>query len=200
MRHHIGAMEPTPRSLTPVVVTVREELAAVVEAGAARSGRSPAILMVPLADESILVEAGRDGVEIVIAVRMGASAVGSLNSALSLGGHGLPAIELTTVAGRPVISAPTLEMLSDPSLRGVNVPVPAIDEGDSRRALWAGLRAERIEERHHLVEVDGRPALDEIAARGLTVAGDELQLLAAGAAGVLAGRMAALSRRWRARD
>ena len=34
-----------------------------------------------------------------------------------------------------------------------------------RAAVWDALRAAKLEERHQLVEVDGRPALDELAAR-----------------------------------
>jgi hypothetical protein len=196
MRHHIDAMDQAPRSLIPVVVTVREGLEALVEAGAARSGGSPKTLMVPVVDERALLAAGRGGAEIVIAVCAGAAAITSLNSALSLGGQGLPVIELSTIEGKASIATSTLDFLSDRSLGGLNVPVPAVGEEDSRRAIWARLRAEGIEERHQLVEVDGQPALDEMAVRGLTVAGDALQLLAAGAAGVLAGRMAATARRW----
>ena len=55
------------------------------------------------------------------------------------------------------------------------------------------------------MEVDGRPALAELADRGIEprsmgrgVDDDPAYFLAAGAAGVLAGRMAAGNRRWRA--
>lgn len=197
MRHHIDAMEPNPRSIAPVVVTAPEALAPVVEAGAARSGGAPVILVVPAADESILIAAMRDGAEIVVAVSTGAGAIDSLISALSLGGHGLPVIEVEEVDGRCVIAAPTIALLGSPSLPGVNVAVPTIEEDLARAALWASLRAQRIEERHQLVEVDGHPALDEMTERGLAAAGDGIQLLAAGAAGVLAGRIAAAARRWR---
>jgi hypothetical protein len=81
-------------------------------------------------------------------------------------------------------------------LRDLNVPVPLLEE-EARLVVWDSLRAARVEERHHLVEVDGRPALDELSERGTPRVGDELQLLAAGAAGVLTGRMAAANRKWR---
>jgi hypothetical protein len=52
--------------------------------------------------------------------------------------------------------------------------------------------------------VDGRPALDELERAGVeidsmgrTASEDPAFFLAAGAAGILAGRMAAGSRRWR---
>jgi hypothetical protein len=47
---------------------------------------------------------------------------------------------------------------------------------------------------HHLVEVDPRPAYDEL---GLDLGGAGLGQLAAAAAGVLAGRLAARNERWR---
>jgi hypothetical protein len=47
---------------------------------------------------------------------------------------------------------------------------------------------------HHLVEVDARPALEELG----DLAGDSLSALAAAAAGVLAGRIVVGDRRWRA--
>jgi hypothetical protein len=82
-------------------------------------------------------------------------------------------------------------------LRDLNIPVPLLEE-ETRTAIWDALRSALVEERHHLVEVDGRPALDELTERGTATAGEELQLLAVGAAGVLAGRMAAANRKWRA--
>jgi len=99
----------------------------------------------------------------------------------------------------------TRAFLGDPSLEGLNVAVPAL-EGDGRARLWDSLRAERIEERHHLVEVDGRPALDALRAlaaapahpdAGLATALSGVAALAAGAAGVLAGRLVAGGRPWR---
>ena len=50
----------------------------------------------------------------------------------------------------------------------------------------------------HLVDVDGHPALEELAKRGTPVEGDLVGLLAAGAAGVLTGRLVDGNRRWRA--
>ena len=64
--------------------------------------------------------------------------------------------------------------------------------------MWDALRAAGLEERHQLVEVDGRPGIAELAERGLEVRSmgrgprdDPAFFLAAGAAGVLAARMAA---------
>ena len=84
-----------------------------------------------------------------------------------------------------------------------DVAVPVL-EGSERDLVWDSLRERRLEERHQLVEVDGRPALDELERAGVeidsmgrTASEDPAFFLAAGAAGILAGRMAAGSRRWR---
>jgi hypothetical protein len=78
----------------------------------------------------------------------------------------------------------------------LNIAVPALDDDDTRRLLWTSLHDSGAGERHHLVDVDGRPALDELATRGQAVVGERLGLLAAGAAGVLAGRMVVANRVW----
>jgi Protein of unknown function (DUF3866) len=70
--------------------------------------------------------------------------------------------------------------------------------------VWGALRDRKLEQTHHLVEVDGSPAVEELRVRGVDVRtmgrgidDDPAFFLAAGAAGVLAGRMAAENRRWR---
>jgi hypothetical protein len=197
MRHHNEAMDPGRRTnqlrSMPVVVVSSDDLAEVVEAGAARAGGSPTFVVVPHADEATLLAALETGAEIVIAVCVGQIAVQALSCAESLGGRGIPSL---TVEGEEVAPS-TFELLADPSLRDLNVPVPLLEE-EARAVVWDSLRAARVEERHHLVEVDGQPALDELIERGTATAGDEVQLLAAGAAGVLAGRMASANRKWRA--
>lgn len=139
----------------------------------------------------------------------GVSALGS--------GHALMAAE--TLKGRPVaalrisfadertrhrgVSHHSLTILGDVCRTDVNVAVPALEEPE-RTTVWDALRASKLEERHQLVEADGRPALDELERRAITVtsmgrtpAEDPAFFLSAGAAGVLAGRMAAGSRRYR---
>jgi len=85
-----------------------------------------------------------------------------------------------------------------------NVAVPTLPS-EQRAAVWDALRAAKLEQRHHLVEVDGRPGIDGLATAGVSVRtmgrgpdDDPAFFLAAGAAGVLAGRMAVGGRRWRA--
>jgi hypothetical protein len=112
---------------------------------------------------------------------------------LSRGARPFPVLTLATDTG--VLPASIARLAGLPE--GLNVPVPTIDDEHQRELVWRSLREADVHERLHLVEVDGRPALDELAARGTIVPGDPLARLAAGAAGVLAGRMAAGNRRWR---
>ena len=104
------------------------------------------------------------------------------------------------------VSHHSVTILRDVCAVDVNVAVPVLDEPE-RTAVWDALRAAKLEDRHQLVEADGRPALAELERREVAVesmgrapADDPAFFLAAGAAGVLAGRMAASSRRYRDLD
>ncbi len=135
-------------------------------------------------------------------------------------GHALMAA--ATLEGRPVaalrisfadararhrgVSHHSLTILRDVCRTDANVAVPALEEPE-RAVVWDALRAAKLEDRHQLVEADGRPALGELERRGVEVrsmgrspADDPAFFLSAGAAGVLAGRMAAGSRRYRHLD
>ncbi|HEY6677714.1 MAG TPA: DUF3866 family protein [Actinomycetota bacterium] len=141
----------------------------------------------------------------------GVSALGSghaLNAAEALGGSPVAALRVSFEERRErhrVVSHHSLTILEKVCTPGANVAVPVLDDARERDAVWEALRARKLEERHQLVEVDGRPALDrledldlEIESMGRTAKDDPAFFLAAGAAGVLAGRIAASSRRWRA--
>lgn len=199
MRAHREAPPDPSRHLRmlPVLALADASLVDVVRAGAARAGGGPPVLIVPAADEATLLAACAAGGEVVIAVCAGRDAVGTLNTARGLGGRGIPVLGVHGPAQLPSVDDPTIDLLTDPSLLDVNVPVPVVEDDGARRSLWDGLRAARVEERHHLVEVDGRPALEELATLGIEAPGDAWAALAAGAAGVLAGRLAAGNRRWR---
>lgn len=102
------------------------------------------------------------------------------------------------------LSPHSLTVLTRVASPGAHVAIPAL-EGERRELVWAAIRDAALEERHQVVEVTGRPALDLLAERGVEAEtmGRKLQdepefFLAAGAAGVLAGRMAAGSARWKA--
>ena len=102
------------------------------------------------------------------------------------------------------VSPHTLTVLRRVTLVPVQVAVPALEDHERRGSVWEALKEAGLEERHQLVEVTGRPAIDllrQLGVRGKTMGRTEEDdpdfFMAAGAAGVLAGRMAAGSARWR---
>jgi hypothetical protein len=140
----------------------------------------------------------------------GVSALGSghaLNAAAVLGGRPVPALRVSFADARERhqgLSHHSLTILREVCTAECNLPVPSLEDEAQRAAVWDALRAAGLEERHHLVEVDGRPGIDGLEERGLHVTSmgrgpgdDPAFFLAAGAAGVLAARMAAAGRRWR---
>jgi hypothetical protein len=134
------------------------------------------------------------------------SSGGSLNAAATLGGRPLPVLRLSFADPRARhrgVSHHSLTILERICLAGTTVPVPTLPDGPERETVWEAIRS--LPARHQAVEVEGRPALDELARRGVSMrsmgrdaSDDPAFFLAAGAAGVLAGRMAAADRRWRA--
>lgn len=143
--------------------------------------------------------------------KWGVSALGSgntMNAAAALGGRPIPALRVSFADTRVRhlgVSHHSLTILRDVCLVQTDVPVPVLENDEEREAVWNALRSAHVEEQHQLVEVDGRPALDELFARGVEIRSmgrgvddDPAFFLAAGAAGVLAGRMAAGNRLWRA--
>jgi hypothetical protein len=137
----------------------------------------------------------------------GVSALASgnaLNATAALGGRPVAALRLSFADQRDRhrgVSHHSLTILRDVCTVRCTVAVPSLDEGPERDRLWDALRAPRLEEKHQLVEADGRPAVAELVRRGVEVrsmgrspADDPVFFLGAGAAGVLAGRMAAASR------
>jgi hypothetical protein len=139
----------------------------------------------------------------------GASALTSghaLNAAEALKGRPVAALRISFADPRnrhKVVSHHSLTILETVCTARVNVAVPVL--GDRQRdAVWDALRARKLEEKHQLVEVDGRPGLNllgaagiEVESMGRTPSDDPAFFLAASAAGVLAGRMAARSRAYR---
>lgn len=172
---------------TPVVVlpdnrTSEPELA---RAGALRTGGDPVVLH---------VRAGMPAFALALLVGITEGA----DLAIVAGGDG-PTLQLVReLAGRPLPALPLSSPRSiDAFLAGceidLDVPVPSLD-GDARAALLKLLRPFALEDRHHVVEVDPRPAFDQLH----RPVPDDLTLLAVAAAGVLAGRLATRNRRWRA--
>ena len=139
----------------------------------------------------------------------GVSALGSgnaLNAAATLAGRPVASLRISFTDQRERhrgLSHHSRTILQHVAGPGVNVAVPALEDDAQRDAVWGALRDARLEERHQLVEVDGAPALAELERRGVEIesmgrrpSDDPAFFLAAGAAGILAARMAAGSRRW----
>lgn len=143
------------------------------------------------------------------ATKWGASDVAAgmaLNAIGILGGRPIAALRLGF--GDPSyrhhgVSPHSITVLREVALVPAHVVVPALED-EKRGMVWDALKEARLEERHQLVEVTGQPALELLKERGVEARtmGKKLEdepefFLAAGAAGVLAGRMAAGSERWR---
>jgi hypothetical protein len=142
--------------------------------------------------------------------RWGSSAVASaaaLNAVASLGGRPVAGLRVSFADPRPRhrgVSHHSLTALSRVVLASAQVAVPVIEDEARRAEVWTALTEARLEERHQLIEVTGAPALDLLGQTGIEVesmgrrpADDPELFLAGGAAGVLAGRMAAGDRAWR---
>lgn len=130
----------------------------------------------------------------------------ALNASVTLGGRPVAALRMSFADGRARhrgVSHHSLTILTEVCSVRANVAVPTL-EGEDRDAVWGALQDARLEERHQLVEVPGQPALDLLAQRGVELesmgrkpSDDPAFFLSAGAAGVLAGRMAFGDRAWR---
>jgi hypothetical protein len=181
--------------MMPVVLVPTAWMVEPVLAGLVRAGRAPSIAMVATTVElASVVERGTDAEVVVIVTTAFPGMAGSVRRLQAQGARTVPALEAALGIGVTPASLTVLSELPE----ALNVPVPSIDDDDERWRLWQSLRDAGLDERHHLVDVDGHPALDELSARGTAVEGDLVGLLAAGAAGVLAGRMVAGNRRWNA--
>lgn len=189
---------PGPLGHVPVVLLTDPLLLDVVRAGVRRAGGDPPLRSAPGVELRTLRAAPPGAEETVIALCDATALVDAVNAVRELGGRAIPVLCLSDVGAAPRVSATSLSLLANASLRDLEIPVPAVDDDAMRSILWDQLRAARVEDRHHLVEVDGRPALEELAAEGTAPPADRWACLAAGAAGVLAGRIRASSRRWRA--
>jgi len=177
---------PLGLASTPVIVLPDDRWTDLATAGALRAGHQPACLRLP-------ADAPRLGIQLLVAINEGADVV------LIEGGGG-PQLDLArALGGRPLAVLP----LNRPQDIGsylmgctfdAHVPVPTGDDPFRARVADA-IAALHLEMRHHVVEVDPNPAFAEA---GMDPSGMPLDAFAAAAAGVLAGRLAAAGRRWRA--
>jgi hypothetical protein len=132
----------------------------------------------------------------------------AMDAAAILDGRPVAALRMSFADPRPRhrgVSHHSLTALSRVVRTPVHVAVPSLPEGGQRDRIWEALRRAGLEARHQLVEAPGEPAMDllrdrgvEVRSMGRTPSEDPAFFLAAGAAGVLAGRMAAADRAWRA--
>jgi Protein of unknown function (DUF3866) len=139
----------------------------------------------------------------------GLTSAHALDAAAALDGRPIAALRVSFADERARhrgLSHHSSTILARACRPGVHVAVPVIEDAAQRASLWDALRAHRLEERHQLVEADGRPALATLAERdveiesmGRSPGDDPAFFLAAGAAGVLAGRMADAARSWSTR-
>jgi hypothetical protein len=130
----------------------------------------------------------------------------AIDAAATLHGRAVAALRISFADHRErhrSVSHHSLTILRDVAHSEANVAVPSLEE-PMRSQVWDSLRDAGLENRHQLVEVSGEPAMTaleghgiEVASMGRSPADDPAFFLAAGAAGVLAGRMAAVSRKAR---
>ena len=177
---------PLGLASTPVIVLPDPVWSDLATAGVLRAGRQPACARLP-GDAPAL------GLQMLVAVTEGADVV------LVEGGGGPHLRIARALGGRPLAVLPLPDRDAvETTLQGcgldVHVPVPSLEEPE-RSLVAECLRPLTLEARHHLVEVDPAPAFEQA---GVDLGRASLHARAAGAAGVLAGRLAASNRRWRA--
>ncbi|HMC36797.1 MAG TPA: DUF3866 family protein [Actinomycetota bacterium] len=210
-----GAALPAP--LTRVVASLRRSgvLESVITAGQAFGGDLEAVstfsalLAARHVTRADVVLVGDGPVNTGTGTTWGATDVESamaLNATAIVEGQPVAALRISFADRRERhrgLSHHSVTALGKVALVPVHVAVPVLEEDGQRRLVWAALRDAGIDERHQLVEVNGQPALDFLAEQrvapesmGRKVADDPAFFLAAGAAGILAGRMAAEDRRW----
>ena len=130
----------------------------------------------------------------------------SLNATAILDGRAIAALRISFADSRERhrgVSHHSITALAQVALRPVHVVVPSIRDEARREVVWNALTDNGLHEKHQVVEANGQPALDLLAERGIDVgsmgraiADDPEFFLASGAAGVLAGRMAAGDAAW----
>ena len=180
--------------MKPVLLVPDASSLKAVMAGATRAGRDPRVAVVREPRELEGIAEHGTGAEMVIAC-LGddrSALTGQVLPLVSRGARPIPVVSASSAIGVEPACLVWLRELP----AGLNVAVPSSDDDLERRRLWDSLRVEGLDERHHLVDVDGQPALDEMIAQGAGPQGDRLRALAAGAAGVLGGRIVTGNRQW----
>jgi hypothetical protein len=179
------ALDPGGLRGMPVVALPDPAWTELARSGVLRAGGHPPVLLLP-------ADAPRLGIQLLLAYAEGVDVV------ILEGADGAAMTLARVLAGRPI---PALPLPDETAVRrllaacevDLDVPVPALD-GTSQADLRAVLAPLHLETMHHLVEVDPRPAFDELQ---IPVEDAPPAALTAAAAGVLAGRVSVRSRRWR---
>jgi hypothetical protein len=200
-----------PAGISRLTASLRNAglLTSVISSGQAFGGDLEAVSVF----SGLLAARHVDGAEVVVVgdgpgnagtgTAWGASDVESamaLNAVAILGGRPVAALRISFADPRERhrgVSHHSITALAKVAIVPVHVAVPVLEDDVRREVVWDALRQARLEERHQLVETTGRPALDLLAEQaieaesmGRKVVDDPDFFLAAGAAGVLAGRMA----------
>jgi hypothetical protein len=175
--------DPAGLASTPVVLLPDGRAEPIAVAGAGRAGRDPDVIRLDGSAPALglaLLRARASGAEVVVV----APADGrQLDLVRVLGGRAVLALPLTDPDSvRSWLGAAELD---------ADIPIPVGLRDVVRRAIGPL----HLEDVHQLVEVDPSPAFD---AAGRNAEDASIAELAAGSAGVLAGRIAAGNRRWRA--
>ena len=165
----------------PIVVLPDHDRLTMVRLAVTRAGGVEPSLVPP--DGGALLRTAQQGAEVMIVTSGSAR---TMNAIRALGGRPLPALPWSNPAA--------ITELFEGCLVDVDVAVPRL-AGTERATLRATVAALHLDALHHMVEVDPRPGFDSDTQTN----GPDLDVLGAAAAGVLAGRLAAGSRRWRAR-
>ncbi len=186
-----GEIDPGGLRNTPVVVVAERSVERVIEAGVKRAGGASTVTTTAAANAAVplgaalLGSGGRAEVALVVA-QGGHAAATALRIVRALGGRPLPVLKFEDLpAARAIVEGCEIDL---------DVALPSVD--GPLRHRFRGLAAELgLFANHHVVEVDVRPALAGGLSRGID--GVPMLELAAAAASVLAGRIAAGNRRWR---
>lgn len=165
----------------PIVIVTDEALVHLAVAGALRSGKLRPDVIAAVAPSLAARLLGSDA-DAVVTVAVDGDVLGAIRA---LGGRPIPAL--------PWDDPRRAARLLEGSPVDVDVPIPSVEPG--RTAARDMILDGRLAEGHHPLEVDPRPAFAEIGADPERATLGELS---AAAAGVLAGRVAARNRRWRA--
>ena len=166
----------------PVVMLSERRTGPIAIAGIERAGRGPTVVRldgsVPALGLALLGACGAGAEVVVVSTADGRH----LDLVRALGGR--------AVLGLPLADRDAVRSWLGGAELDADIPIP-VQARDAVRRVIGPLHLEDV---HQLVEVDAAPAFDAAA----SIKDASIAELAAGAAGVLAGRIAAGNRRWRA--